>query len=124
MPQQTLDLKRIRERLLQERARMTAELERIQDRSSESQLDETGELSAYDNDVGDLGTNTFEREKDMTMEQTLQDMIEQVDAALLKIDRGTYGICDQCNNPIAPARLEAIPYASLCISCQASSEGA
>ena len=44
-------------------------------------------------------------------------MLEQVNDALRKIDDGTYGLCDRCHKPIAPGRLEALPYATLCIEC-------
>jgi RNA polymerase-binding transcription factor len=46
-----------------------------------------------------------------------------VDLALSKIDKGTYGTCERCGNPIGPERLEAIPYARLCVSCKQKEAG-
>lgn len=48
-------------------------------------------------------------------------VVAQIDAALLRIDTGTFGTCSRCANPIAKARLEIIPYADTCVPCQESS---
>lgn len=123
MAQTTLDLDRMKQLLLDERARLEVELNRVGISTRRSQADEMGELTTYDDHQADLGTSTFERAKDLTVHEALANLMKQVDAALLKIEKGEYGICDLCGSPIARERLEAIPYASLCIACQESLEG-
>ncbi len=68
-----------------------------------------------DQHPGDIGTETFEREKDFSLLEQLEAEIGDLDAALRKIDEGTYGICEVCSKEIEPERLEAIPGARTCI---------
>jgi DnaK suppressor protein len=63
-------------------------------------------------------TESMELEKRLALENRLQLMLTEVDKALLKMDNGTYGLCDMCNLPIDPARMEALPQAILCIGCR------
>src|SRR5438094_49897 len=79
---------------------------------------EVGELADFDaNHPGDTGTEMFEREKDLALNENVESLLAQVNVAMGKLDGGTYGLCDQCGKPIAEARLEALPYATLCIIC-------
>jgi DnaK suppressor protein len=57
-------------------------------------------------------------EKRMAMEKHLTETLEDINRALDKFKAGTYGICDNCGNPIEPARLEALPEATLCLNCK------
>lgn len=84
----------------------------------------TGELSSYDNHPADQGTETFEREKDLSLRLSAQEDLRQIEAALRRIERGSYGICEHCGHPIGQARLEALPWAVLCIACQEQEESA
>jgi RNA polymerase-binding transcription factor DksA len=61
----------------------------------------------------------FELEKNLALEKQLSANLAMVDHALEKYKAGTYGVCDKCSNQIEPARLEALPYANLCLSCKA-----
>ena len=61
------------------------------------------------------GTATFEREKDLSIEQNVRDLLQKIDRALKRIDEGTYGVCDRCGKPIEKARIKALPYVDLCI---------
>jgi RNA polymerase-binding protein DksA len=75
-----------------------------------------------DDESADAGTATFEREKELSIEQNVRDLIQKIERALQRIDAGTYGICERCGNPIEKARLKALPYVDLCIKdAQASS---
>ncbi|MCJ7821623.1 MAG: TraR/DksA family transcriptional regulator, partial [Armatimonadetes bacterium] len=60
----------------------------------------------------------FEREKDLAIGESVASMLNKVATALEKIERGTYGVCDACSRPIKKARLNALPFATLCLSCQ------
>ena len=64
-------------------------------------------------------TESFELEKRLALEKQLKDHIAKVERALHKFEEGTYGLCDNCRQPIALARLEALPEVSLCVDCKA-----
>jgi RNA polymerase-binding transcription factor DksA len=81
----------------------------------QSERDQTSELSTLDQHQGDVGTETFEREKDFSLLEQLEAEIGDLDAALRKIDEGTYGMCEICNRAIDPERLEAMPGTRTCI---------
>ena len=68
-----------------------------------------------DDEPADAGTATFEREKDLSIENNVRDLLHKIDRALKRIDDGTYGICDICGKPIEKARVKALPYVDLCI---------
>ncbi len=115
-----MNVEKFRKRLMAERARVDQQLHRIEALDAGiDQKDELGEISAADEHPADVATNLFEREQDQAIEENLRDELNQIDEALAKIDAGTYGICERCHKPIAPARLEALPYATLCIDCAA-----
>ena len=82
-----------------------------------SQSEMSGEVS-FDEEYADAGSFTFEREKDMSIGNNIRDLLDKVNHAINAIDRGTYGICENCGNPIAKARLLALPYSTLCLNCK------
>lgn len=124
MATRRLDIEKFKEILVNERARLVEQAKRLQRRSSaEDQSDELSELADYDNHPADAATETFEREKDLAMDENVDDMIEGIDRALQKIEAGNYGICDRCGKEISKGRLEAVPYAAFCIECQDIVEG-
>jgi RNA polymerase-binding transcription factor len=63
-------------------------------------------------------TQVFEQQRDLALRERNEQHLAQVEAALARLDVGTYGACASCGRPIAPERLEAIPWAALCIDCQ------
>ncbi len=80
--------------------------------------DLTSELSSYDNHPGDLGTETYEAEKNLSFRTREKFLISEVQAALKKIEEGNYGICEVCHKEIGNDRLEVRPYTRLCIHCE------
>jgi len=64
-------------------------------------------------------TESLELEKRLALEKRVREQLAEVEHALHKFEEGTYGLCDSCGQPIDPARLEALPQASLCLSCKA-----
>ena len=64
----------------------------------------------------------FELERKLTSEKRMRDDLTEVEHALAKFEKGTYGLCESCGQPIDPARLEALPQANLCLSCKAREE--
>ena len=75
----------------------------------------TGELSNYDNHPADLGTELFEREKDLSLNEHAEKELEDINAALHAVEEGTYGICSVCGEDIPFDRLDAVPTAEHCI---------
>ena len=105
----------LRKRLLEERAELDSQLTTIEETSfATSQSDMSGEVS-FDEENADAGTFTFERERDLSIENNVRDLIGKVDRALARMDEGTYGVCSRCGKPIEKARLKALPYVDLCI---------
>lgn len=80
--------------------------------------DVTDELSFYDNHPGDVGDTTFERGKDLGLKILTENKIRMIDDALNAIENGNYGICEKCGEKINDARLEAIPFTTLCKDCK------
>ena len=64
-------------------------------------------------------TESFELEKRLALEKQIKDQLAKIEHALDKFSKGTYGLCDQCGQPIDLDRLEALPQATLCLSCKA-----
>ena len=114
-----------RERLLEERRRVMAAIENLHTENPGSLEDETGELtssSSNDQHLADTATETFDRELAVTLEDNSEAVLAAIDAALKRIEDGTYGTCVRCGRPIASERLEALPYAELCIDCKREAE--
>ncbi|MHB8511233.1 MAG: TraR/DksA family transcriptional regulator [Actinomycetota bacterium] len=86
-----------------------------------AQSELSGEVS-FDEDYADAGTFTFERERDFSLSNNIRDLIDKVEIAKRRISDGTYGICERCGNAIDKARLKALPYSVLCISCKQQEE--
>ena len=78
--------------------------------------------SGYNDDSADTGTATFERERAQSLAINARRILVQVDDALKRIDSGDYGMCERCGEPIEMGRLEALPYATLCLSCKQLTE--
>jgi len=114
-----LQLRTYRKLLLKERERLREELEQMVARTARrGKLDSAPQERNFDEDLGDSAAQTLERGLDMALEQNLQDILEQIDDSLEKIESRTYGVCSLCLGPITARRLKALPYATLCIQCQ------
>lgn len=96
-------------------------------RASIGQLDDESDALARDSDqeggvptnhMADVGTNVYESEKLMTIEQEMRDRVTAIEDALGRMDAGTYGTCRRCGREIPLGRLEALPFAAYCIQCQ------
>jgi RNA polymerase-binding protein DksA len=110
----TLDLERFRADLERERERLTAARDAVNHKGSLA--DETGDLSSGPGDhLGDHATETFMRELDGGLEENAGHILAEIDDALERIEAGSYGTCAICGRPIGEERLEAVPYAKLCI---------
>ncbi len=109
------ELEELRQSLLAERAELQAQLAELETSSfGSSQSDLSGEV-AFDEEYADSGTATFERERDESLTDNARDLLRKIEKALVRMDEGTYGLCERCGKPIEKARLKALPYATLCI---------
>jgi DnaK suppressor protein len=117
-----IDTNHFRDLLLDERQRVAAALQNLHEDHPGSLADETGEDAASDNHLADTATDTYDRELDYTLEENSEHVLASIDAALKRIEDGTYGTCTKCGKQIARERLEARPSATLCIDCQRERE--
>ncbi|MDS1029613.1 TraR/DksA C4-type zinc finger protein [Bacillota bacterium LX-D] len=85
--------------------------------------DSISELSSYDNHPADLGSEVFEKSKDLALRENTLIQLQKIKDALQKINEGTYGRCSQCGQEIPEDRLEAIPESTLCLKCRKDYEG-
>lgn len=82
---------------------------------SEALRDTTGELSSYDNHPADLGSEVFERGKDLALQEHAAHQLDNIKAALSRIENNEYGKCDICGQSIGFERMKAVPTATLCM---------
>jgi RNA polymerase-binding protein DksA len=118
----TINTEQFRVVLLEERTRVQAALENLREETAGTLYDDAGEESAYDNHLADTATETYDRELDFTLEENSGHVLQEIEAALKRIDEGTYGICTNCGKQIPEERLEALPWATLGIDCQRNLE--
>ena len=117
----TLDLEHFRRELESEQERLRAARESVN--HTESLTEETGDLSiGSDDHIADSATETYLRELDEGLEENAEHLLSEIDGALRRIDEGSYGICVVCGRPIGAKRLEAVPYARLCIDDKRAQE--
>lgn len=122
MVSRMINMAQLRQRLEAERARLWDEKNKVGSRVNRRNGDELSAESQYDDHMAELGTDAFDRERDLASMDSVESVLEEVEIALRKIEEGTYGVCDACGNPISAARLEALPYASLCLDCENQAE--
>ena len=110
-----VDTEQFRGRLLEERQRVVDAIDNLHSENPGSLGDETDEPTFQDNHLGDIATATFDREMASTLEDNSTHVLGEIDAALERIEAGTFGTCKACGRPIGEERLEALPWATLCI---------
>lgn len=105
----------LRVRLEDERAQLDTQLTSIvEDSFAIAQSELAGDVG-LDDESTDAGTATSEREKDLSIENNVRDLLQKIDRALKRMDDGSYGVCDICGKNIEKARMKALPYVDLCI---------
>ena len=88
-----------------------------------SQRDSTGEMAGSDHHSADLATDTVERELDLSVRESAEGRVVDIERALERLDKGTYGVCVVCGEAIPDERLEARPEAEYCVEHQPRSGG-
>jgi DnaK suppressor protein len=113
----SVDLGSMRKELQDQLHRLDGELSTLA-KVREEARQEKDEYSGYGNHVAEAATETFEAERDLSLIANLEQMRGHVEAALKRIEDGSYGLCQTCGNPIPRERLEALPFADQCVSCK------
>ena len=108
--------KKQREQLETEHKRLAEELAQLQ--TNASSAEERREGSPFGKREEEA-TETLELEKRLNLENRIRQEMAKVEHAQEKIEKGTYGLCDNCGKPIDPQRLEALPQATVCMNCKA-----
>ena len=112
----TTNLKIIQLRLEKDHERLTEQLEQLRASRPTENRREGSPFGKREEEA----TETAELENRMALEKRILDQLAGVGNALKKFEKGTYGLCESCGEPINPARLEALPQATLCMSCKAT----
>ena len=109
--------------LLKKRKELMEQMDFIKEAEMEATVKEaSGDHSAYAFHMADQGTDTMEREKNFYYAQRDGRLLYHIDQTLERIEKGTFGLCQNCNNPIDRERLTAVPHARLCIECKSKEE--
>jgi len=108
----------LREELEQERAQLLGQVAGLDAEANVNNWREGG----FDDDPADAGSASFERETAQSLSNHARRLLSQIGDALRRMDAGNYGTCERCEKPIEPARLEALPYATLCMDCKRRDE--
>jgi RNA polymerase-binding protein DksA len=117
-------MERFRDLLVEERKRVLQELDWVEKNYiGKSRKQTTGDVSNYSVHPADAASDSMEMEKAYMIGATSGEVLEDIDEALRNIDNGRYGKCEECGSDIPAERLEAVPYARLCITCKAKLEG-
>ncbi|MFI2376560.1 TraR/DksA family transcriptional regulator [Streptomyces sp. NPDC018964] len=108
------------------RAELTSEVLRLREEIAASEQSLVGLMrdsgdGAGDDDA-DTGTKNITREHELALAANARDMLSQFERALQRLDAGTYGLCENCGNPIGKARMQAFPRATLCVECKQKQE--
>jgi RNA polymerase-binding protein DksA len=111
------DLKQFQNLLLEAKARLTKELNCL-----ENKIDKPSDTFAYPYHMADVGTETADKEEESIIATSVGNRLVHIEEALEKLRGKTYGICEKCEKPIERRRLKAKPHAKLCIECKEKEE--
>jgi len=120
----SLDTNAVKRRLIEEKDRLATTVAELADGLDldEAERSSLGELTPVDQHPADAGSETFEREKDAAILTTLTARASEIDAALERVERGTYGKCETCGEEIPVERLDMFPDARFCVAHQSEQE--
>lgn len=110
-------VERYRKRLEDERDRLQVMIREYELELEEARLTESSSDRSPDPGNAEAGSMKFEYEKELSIEQNTVDLLGKVERALDNIEKGNYGICESCGKPIPMARLDVLPYVTLCVDC-------
>jgi len=110
------DVARLKETLLQKRGAILANVDEIEGEAlNHARSEASGDLSYMPIHMADIGTDSYNQDLALDLVDGERDLLREVDAALNRIEEGTYGFCEGTGKPIPRARLEAMPWARYCV---------
>ena len=110
-------INKFKKRLIVEQEQLSSMLEQHQQERENIRLSEASAERSPDPTSADGGSMAFELEKELTLDENTRHLLNQVEHALVLIKKKKYGNCENCGEPIPVARLEAIPYSTICKAC-------
>tara|TARA_B100000073_G_scaffold337939_1_gene334496 strand:- start:172 stop:549 length:378 start_codon:yes stop_codon:yes gene_type:complete len=110
-------INKFKKRLINEQERLSSMLEQHKQERENIRLSEASAERSPDPTSADGGSMAFELEKELTLDENTKHLLNQVEHALVLIKKKKYGNCENCGEPIPVARLEAIPYSTICKDC-------
>jgi DnaK suppressor protein len=113
------DLTLHRERLLALRARLRGDMTQMEDNALNKEQNKTTSMPI---NMAELGSETSDQELTLTLLGSDKDALDQIEAAIARIEEGSFGRCEDCGGKIPKSRLEAIPYAAQCVQCASQRE--
>jgi len=112
----TADIEHLKQMLLEKRREILVNVNEMEDETlKKSRLDAAGDLSSMPIHMADIGTDNYEQEFALGLMDSERKLLREIDDALQRIERGTYGICEGTGKQIPKARLEAQPWARYCV---------
>ena len=118
-----LELQAYKDQLLIVRSRMTGDVNQLQEHSlRKSRSEANGDLSSMPIHMADIGSDNYEQEFSLSLMENGGATLEKIQTSLDRIGEGTYGTCEECGAKIPKTRLNAIPYATLCVKCASHEE--
>lgn len=118
IPMKKKEREELKQLLEKERETLLSQIKHLENNSlNKSPRDASGDLSAYSFHMADVGTDNFDREFALDLVDSEQKLLYEVNEALRRLEEGKFGLCEQCQKLIGRKRLQAVPYARLCIKC-------
>ena len=112
------DVSEFKDLLLALRARLRGDVSAMADAAlNKTRTEASGDLSSMPIHMADIGSDNYEQEFTLGLLENEEETLHKIEAALEKIEAGTYGQCDACGGRITKLRLRAIPFAPMCIKC-------
>jgi DnaK suppressor protein len=111
------EMKVYKARLIAQRARLRGDVTHLADTALRKSRGDSGSLSSMPIHMADIGTDQFEQEFTLSLMENEGTTLEAIEHALERIEDGLYGTCEECECKIPKARLNAIPFATLCVRC-------
>lgn len=117
------EMNEYRDRLVTLRARLRGDVTNLADAALHKRRNEAnGDLSSMPIHMADLGSDNFEQEFTLSLMESEGGVLEKIEDALERIEDGTYGECEECGTKIPKTRLNAVPYATMCVKCASQTE--
>ena len=118
------EMKVYKERLLQLRARLRGDVTGLAEAAlHKTRSEASGDLSSMPIHMADVGSDNYEQEFTLSLMQSEEETLDQIEAALERIEDGVYGCCVECDGRITKTRLNAIPFTPFCIKCASELQG-